>query len=104
MKPALPDTCPEFFLAQTRAMAAVHKAKKEGLLPALILCQCVDCGRWPAQVYDHRDYSKPAEVEPVCQKCNLKRGRAKWETPGAVQYGGFRPSSKPHRAHYQGRT
>lgn len=34
---------------------------------------CVDCGK-RAQVYDHRDYTKPLDVVPVCRGCNNKRG------------------------------
>jgi len=34
---------------------------------------CLDCDK-PAQVYDHRDYNKPMEAEPVCYSCNSKRG------------------------------
>ena len=26
--------------------------------------------------YDHRDYSKPLEVDPVCRRCNQMRGPA----------------------------
>lgn len=91
MKQPLPDTCPAFYLAMNRAIAAVQKAKQQGLLPHLILCTCKDCGRWPAQVYEHRDYDKPLEVDPVCQRCNLKRGRAKWTVPERRYVGGFRP-------------
>lgn len=36
---------------------------------------CVDCGL-PAQAYDHRYYSHPLEVDPVCLSCNNKRGPA----------------------------
>jgi hypothetical protein len=36
---------------------------------------CVDCGE-PAWGYEHRDYRKPLEVEPVCQACNNRRGPA----------------------------
>ena len=39
--------------------------------------QCVDCGV-PAQAYDHRDYSKPLDVQPVCNGCNVRRGPGKW--------------------------
>lgn len=35
--------------------------------------KCVDCGD-PAIGYDHRDYNKPLEVEPVCTRCNNHRG------------------------------
>ena len=30
----------------------------------------------PANVYDHRDYSLPLVVEPVCYTCNTARGSA----------------------------
>lgn len=36
---------------------------------------CVDCGN-PAVCYDHRDYGKPLQVDPVCKKCNHHRGPA----------------------------
>lgn len=35
--------------------------------------KCVDCGK-RAQCYDHRDYAKPLEVNPVCRSCNKFRG------------------------------
>jgi len=38
--------------------------------------KCVDCGK-PAKCYDHRDYFKPLDVEPVCISCNRFRGPAK---------------------------
>lgn len=34
---------------------------------------CVDCGV-RAQCYDHRDYLKPLQVDPVCFSCNKLRG------------------------------
>lgn len=34
---------------------------------------CADCGA-PAAEYDHRDYKKPMEVDPVCKACNQARG------------------------------
>lgn len=34
---------------------------------------CMDCGN-PAECYDHRDYNKPLDVEPVCISCNGSRG------------------------------
>jgi len=39
---------------------------------------CVDCRVVPALQYDHRDYSKPLEVEPVCRRCNRRRGPARY--------------------------
>lgn len=77
------DTCPAFFLAQQRAMAVISEACRLGILLRAYQRTCVDCGAH-AQVYDHRDYSKPYEVDPVCQVCNLKRGRAKWRIPPEV--------------------
>lgn len=53
---------------------AVELAKAQGFLHQLDgSIPCVDCGR-PAKVYDHRDYSRPLDVEPVCKGCNKKRG------------------------------
>lgn len=61
----------------TKAMYAVSRAIKKGDLPKLDgTIACVDCGK-PACDYDHRDYSKPLQVEPVCRSCNLLRGPAK---------------------------
>lgn len=34
---------------------------------------CVDCGH-PATCYEHRDYARPLDVEPVCRSCNATRG------------------------------
>lgn len=58
------------------AHARVKKAIERGKLPRLdgsILCK--DCGV-PAQVYDHREYAKPLQVDPVCRRCNRRRGPA----------------------------
>ena len=61
------------------ARYAVLRAKTKGLLPILSSwhrrskIRCVDCGKW-AQCWDHRDYSKPLEVDPVCKSCNYHRG------------------------------
>lgn len=65
-----------------RAANYSHRLVKEailsGLLPNLKLGDvvCVDCKVNLASVYDHRDYSKPLTVEPVCHMCNTKRGPA----------------------------
>lgn len=60
-----------------RAIKQVWRAVRRGVLPRLDgSVPCVDCGR-PARCYEHRDYSKPLEVEPVCHRCNLRRGRAR---------------------------
>ena len=69
---------------QFKAQASVSKAIGLGQLKRLdgsILC--VDCGK-PAAHYDHRDYKRPLEVEPVCRSCNRKRGPAIGFIPGRV--------------------
>lgn len=58
-------------------MRAAHKAvklaiKTGALLPARAHV-CTDCGS-PAVCYDHRDYSRPLDVQPVCIGCNWRRG------------------------------
>jgi hypothetical protein len=49
---------------------------RDGYLPKPSTLTCLDCGA-SAQVYDHRDYNRPLDVEPVCHACNVKRGPAK---------------------------
>lgn len=43
-----------------------------GFIPPASQFFCVDCGE-KAREYDHRDYNKPLDVEPVCSSCNQKR-------------------------------
>jgi NADPH-dependent curcumin reductase CurA len=61
--------------AKARAGYLVRKAVKKGTLVNLkeTYIECVDC-ECRARVYDHRDYSKPLDVEPVCVRCNIARG------------------------------
>lgn len=69
--------------AQRRAIGAVHTAIAKGQLPRLTKesgITCIDCDR-PAAVYEHRDYAKPLEVDPVCHHCNVLRGPALWAIP-----------------------
>lgn len=61
--------------AQSQATTAVRKAVAVGMLKPVRECACADCGK-PAEHYDHRDYSYPLRVEPVCRSCNIKRGPA----------------------------
>lgn len=56
-----------------KAHSRVASAVLRGDLPPASECTCVDCGK-PAECYDHRDYTKPLEVEPVCMSCNKFRG------------------------------
>lgn len=60
-----------------RAIIAVRKAVRSGKLAPVAGKLCVDCGA-PARDYDHRDYAKPIDVEPVCRSCNHRRGPAKF--------------------------
>lgn len=53
----------------------VRMAIRSGYLPKPDTIPCTDCGS-PAQAYDHRDYNRPLDVEPVCHACNAKRGPA----------------------------
>lgn len=57
------------------AHQAVTKAVKRGELPHPRTLLCADCNS-PANGYDHRDYSTPLVVAPVCRSCNHKRGQA----------------------------
>ena len=61
--------------AKNYAYGQVKKARVQGLLPDPWDCLCADCGK-QASVYDHRDYAKPLEVDPVCKACNVFRGPA----------------------------
>lgn len=58
-----------------RAIGLVAKTVKQGTLAPPSDFDCADCGK-PAKNYDHRDYTKPLEVTPVCRSCNGKRGPA----------------------------
>ena len=57
----------------TAACAAVARAIKSGVLKPARDFHCVDCGG-QATDYDHRDYGKPLQVDPVCRSCNKLRG------------------------------
>jgi hypothetical protein len=62
---------------QKLALMAANRAVVRGRLPRLDgSIACVDCGK-PAKHYDHRDYAKPLDVDPVCVGCNIRRGPAK---------------------------
>ena len=67
-------------LAQRRAVTTTTKRVKGGLILKATAHKCVDCGK-QASEYDHRDYDKPEQIEPVCASCNRKRGSAKFIEP-----------------------
>lgn len=74
---------------QQVAMSMVAKAVRKGILPKLDeTIACVDCGD-VASVYEHRDYSRPLEVVPVCQSCNLLRGTARWPSASHFHFARF---------------
>ncbi len=55
---------------------------------------CVDCGK-RAFHYDHRYYSRPLDVVPVCRSCNQKRGPA-LDIAGVIRNGiGYTPAGVP---------
>lgn len=59
-----------------KATNIVKSAIKRGVMkPISEETTCVDCGK-PAHDYDHRDYNKPLDVDPVCRGCNIRRGPA----------------------------
>ena len=57
------------------AQQAVQREVRARRLPPAKSLKCTDCLA-QATEYDHRDYSKPIDVEPVCRRCNLRRGHA----------------------------
>jgi ribosomal protein S27E len=58
-----------------KAHRKVKKAIELGILASVKDLKCLDCGN-QAEIYDHKDYNKPLEVEPVCRSCNRNRGSA----------------------------
>lgn len=70
----------EAHYARMYAMAEVHRAIHCGVLMRADQKRCVDCDDW-AMCWDHRDYSKPFYIEPVCLSCNCLRPPAYHGTP-----------------------
>ena len=62
-------------LASRASRITAKRIKAGQLAPLNGTIPCQDCGA-PATEYDHRDYQKPEEVEPVCRLCNVLRGHA----------------------------
>jgi len=61
--------------ARRKAHYRLYARIKKGLMPPASAFKCSDCGA-QADRFDHRDYSKPYDVEPVCCTCNRNRGPA----------------------------
>ncbi len=64
---------------QHRCAAQVSAAIKRQALRSPKKLRCVDCGR-RATEYDHRSYTRPLDVVPVCHVCNIQRGPADLDT------------------------
>ena len=86
------------FRWQAFAQNAVNRAKAAGLLPDLSKGEyaCTDCGG-TAEQYDHRDYSRPLDVEPVCRRCNHRRGKARH--PAAADFNFQRLTVRDHASY-----
>lgn len=70
--------CAENFYRQVLAAnRALNAAVRRGDIPAAKTQRCADCDS-TARDWDHRDYSKPLQVQAVCRACNFKRGPAKY--------------------------
>lgn len=67
-----------YFETQLKCWGALKKARLDGKIDSPTNHLCVDCGK-PAYCWDHRDYMKPLDVEPVCRSCNAKRPPSKWK-------------------------
>lgn len=63
---------------QLWAIYIVQRAVDRGILESAKGLRCSDCGGVACR-YDHRDYSRPLLVDPVCRVCNMKRGPADYE-------------------------
>jgi len=70
----------EAHYARMYAMAEVHRAIRFGVLMRADQHRCVDCDDW-ANCWDHRDYSRPFYIEPVCDSCNCLRPPAYHGSP-----------------------
>lgn len=73
----MPVGIPSLFRTPKRAAhLAVARARRSGDLLPPSTYYCTDCGA-SAEHYDHRDYVKTLDIEPVCRTCNYRRGPAK---------------------------
>lgn len=49
----------------------VGYAIKKGIIQRASCFECVRCGK-QAKEYDHRDYAKPMDIQPMCRSCNKR--------------------------------
>lgn len=57
------------FPEKVRANYLVNKAVRNGELPRVADLTCEICGR-KATLYHHEDYSRPLDVNPLCDSCH----------------------------------
>jgi hypothetical protein len=80
------DTCSRAIReVRHQAWRAMRKAIHEKRLVPFHGFHCADCGK-PAEAYEHRSYLLPLAVEPICNRCNLRRGPALEYSPGAIEH------------------
>lgn len=78
--------------------AQVNATMRAANIPHPSGFKCSDCDA-PATAYDHRCYSLPLEVDPICHACNARRGHAVdvVECINAVKgYGFIAPTTPEH--------
>lgn len=68
--------CTECRQAVSSITTAVSRTMRAAKIPKATDYDCQDCGK-PATEWDHRYYSLPLEVDPVCTACNQRRGPAR---------------------------
>ena len=59
-----------------KAVRTVANAIQHQGFPRPTAFQCSRCGQYQAQFYEHRDYWRPLDVQPVCGRCNHACGPA----------------------------
>lgn len=74
-----------WFYYRARCISQVGTAVKDGDLPNPHDRRCADCGN-PAEVYEHRNYTRPLDVVAVCQGCNLRRGPAELDPEVVIHH------------------
>jgi hypothetical protein len=72
-RPERAFACADCQELKSRVNTLVRLAIRDGVIPPLDGLACVDCGA-KADQYEHRDYSAPLSVDPICRACNAKRG------------------------------
>ncbi len=71
-------------------------AVASGKVPRAKGLVCVDCGA-AATRYDHRDYRKPFDVDPVCTACDNRRGQALPDIDGPHVFIDWATRKKPSK-------